>query len=83
MPGGPIIPQGSPPSLATYSPGMKVGEVLYVSITLALDKEGNLVGKDDAIAQTRKFFGWVSTTQEFLAALTVLPLADVPQPEVV
>jgi len=52
MSGIPIIPQGSPPPLAPYSPGMKAGETLYVSGTLALDQEGNLVGKDDAKAQT-------------------------------
>ncbi len=54
MSGSPIIPQGSPPPLVPYSPGMKAGKVVYVSGTLALDREGNLVGKDDAIAQTRQ-----------------------------
>ena len=54
MSGSPIIPEGSPPPLAPYSPGMKAGEALYVSGTLALDREGSLVGKDDVTAQTRQ-----------------------------
>ncbi|MBC7971802.1 MAG: pyrimidine utilization protein C [Verrucomicrobia bacterium] len=55
MPGTPIIPEGSPPPLAPYSPGMlAAGEALYVSGTLSLDTDGKLVGEGDATAQTRQ-----------------------------
>jgi aminoacrylate peracid reductase len=53
MPFEVIIPPGSPPPLAPYSPGAKAGNVVYVSGTLALDGDGKLVGQDDARAQTR------------------------------
>ena len=53
MPFIPIIPKGSAPPLAPYSPGAKAGNVLYVSGTIALDKDGKTVGIGDARAQTR------------------------------
>lgn len=53
MPFMPLIPAGSAPPLAPYSPGAAAGDTIYVSGTLALDTEGKLVGKDDARAQTR------------------------------
>lgn len=53
MPFTPLIPKGSAPPLAPYSPGAAAGDTIYVSGTLALDKEGKLVGKDDVGAQTR------------------------------
>jgi aminoacrylate peracid reductase len=53
MPFEVIIPPGSPPPLAPYSPGAKAGNTVYVSGTLALDSEGKLVGEGDARAQTR------------------------------
>jgi aminoacrylate peracid reductase len=48
-----VTPKGSPPPIAPYSPGIKAGNVLYISGTLALDKEGKLVGANDVQAQTR------------------------------
>jgi aminoacrylate peracid reductase len=53
MPFTPLIPKGSAPPLAPYSPGAAAGGTIYVSGTLALDKEGKLVGKEDVRAQTR------------------------------
>jgi len=53
MPYTPIVPKGSAPPLAPYSPGAKAGNVLYVSGTLAIDKDGKTVGVGDARAQTR------------------------------
>ena len=53
MPFVPLIPKGSAPPLAPYSPGTRAGDTIYVSGTLALDQNGALVGKDDARAQTR------------------------------
>jgi aminoacrylate peracid reductase len=53
MPYQPIVPPGSPPPLAPYSPGAKAGNVVYVSGTLAIGKDGKTVGAGDAKAQTR------------------------------
>lgn len=53
MPIKPVVPAGSPPPLAPYSPGARAGNVLYVSGTLALDAAGKLVGAGDVRAQTR------------------------------
>jgi len=44
MPIKPVVPAGSPPPLAPYSPGARAGNVLYVSGTLALDAAGKVVG---------------------------------------
>lgn len=48
-----IIPPGSPPPLAPYSPGTKAGGFIYVSGTLAIGPKGETVGAGDATVQTR------------------------------
>ena len=48
-----IIPSGSAPPLAPYSPGARADNVVYVSGTIALDSNGKLVGPGDAREQTR------------------------------
>jgi aminoacrylate peracid reductase len=53
VPKRPIIPEGSPPPLAPYSPGVVADNVLYVSGTLAMDAAGKTIGVGDAAAQTR------------------------------
>ena len=53
MPYKVIVPEGSAPPLAPYSPGTRAGNAVYVSGTLALDADGNTVGIGDAKAQTR------------------------------
>lgn len=57
MPYTPLVPKGSAPPLAPYSPGAKVkneaGNTIYVSGTLAIDKDGKTVGIGDVKAQTR------------------------------
>jgi len=53
MPYTPVVPKGAAPPLAPYSPGAKAGNVVYVSGTLAIDKEGKTVGVGDVKAQTR------------------------------
>jgi aminoacrylate peracid reductase len=53
MPYDVIVPRGSAPPLAPYSPGTRAGKAVYVSGTLALDKDGRLVGAGDVRAQTR------------------------------
>ena len=64
MPYDVIIPKGSPPPLAPYSPGTRAGNVVYVSGTLALDSDGNLVGKGDVKAQTRHILESIKTVLE-------------------
>jgi aminoacrylate peracid reductase len=59
-----IVPEGSAPPLAQYSPGAKAGNALYVSGTLALDSAGNLVGKDDVKAQTRHILETIKAVVE-------------------
>ena len=52
----PVIPTGSAPPLAPYSPGVRVDNarrVVHVSGMLALDADGTVVGVGDARAQTR------------------------------
>ena len=49
-----IIPSGSAPPLAPYSPGVKAGETVYVSGVLAMDANGNIVGPGDIKAQTQQ-----------------------------
>jgi aminoacrylate peracid reductase len=53
MPFEVIVPQGSPPPLAPYSPGTKAGNTVYVSGTLALGPDGKIVGESDVRIQTR------------------------------
>ncbi|MCA3106493.1 MAG: Rid family hydrolase [bacterium] len=52
----PVIPPGSAPPLAPYSPGVRVDNarrVVHVSGMLALDADGAVVGVGDVRAQTR------------------------------
>ena len=48
-----IIPHGASPNPA-LSPGIQVGDTLYVSGQIAVDASGNVVGEGDCEAQTRQ-----------------------------
>ncbi len=52
MPKEAIVPAGSPPPLAPYSPGTKAGSTVYVSGMLAIDANGVVIGAGDVTAQT-------------------------------
>ena len=52
MPKTAIFPPGSGTTLAPYSPGTSADGIVYVSGTLALDKEFNVVHVGDAAKQT-------------------------------
>lgn len=52
MPFKPVIPAGAGKTLAPYSPGTTADGIVYVSGTLALDKEFNVVHVGDAAKQT-------------------------------
>ncbi len=49
----PIIPPGASPNPA-LSPGIQVGDTLYVSGQIAVDNAGNVVGEGDCEAQSRQ-----------------------------
>ena len=53
MPKSVVIPKGSAPPLAPYSPGTRSGNAVYVSGMVALDQAGKLVGAGDVRAQTK------------------------------
>ena len=54
MPIEPVVPPGSAPPLAPYSPGVRArGDTLYVSGTLPFDANNDVVHAHDAAAQTR------------------------------
>jgi aminoacrylate peracid reductase len=69
-----IIPTGTQPPLAPYSPGIMAGNAIYVSGTLAFDKNNNVVHKGDAAAQTRHILetikGVLETAGSSLADVT-------------
>lgn len=48
-----IIPPGTQTPIAPYSPGMMADNVIYVSGTLAFDKNNDVVHVGDAAGQTR------------------------------
>lgn len=49
-----ILPPGSPPPLAPYSPGIRADNVVYVSGMLSMDASGQTFGVGDVRAQTRQ-----------------------------
>ena len=53
MPKTAVIPTGTTAPLAPYSPGTLADGIVYVSGTLAFDKQNNVVHVGDAAAQTR------------------------------
>lgn len=59
-----IVPKGSPPPLAPYSPGTKAGNAVYVSGTLALNSDGKLVGSGDVKVQTRHVLETIKSVLE-------------------
>ena len=59
-----ILPAGSPPPLAPYSPGIQADNVVYVSGMLAMDQQGKTVGVGDARLQTRQVLEAVKSVIE-------------------
>ena len=53
MPKTIVVPKGTGMPIAPYSPGTLADGVVYVSGTLAFDKDNNVVHVGDAAAQTR------------------------------
>ena len=51
----PILPYTWPPTL-TFSPAVRVGNLVFLSGTTATDDQGNIVGPGDIVVQTRQIF---------------------------
>jgi len=64
MPKTILIPKGSAPPLAPYSPGTRSGNAVYVSGMVALDAAGQLVGGADVRAQTRAVLDAIKSVLE-------------------
>ena len=64
-----IIPAGSAPPLAPYSPGVNVGNTVYVSGVLAMDSDGKIVGEGDIKAQTRQVIESIKAVVEAAGGL--------------
>lgn len=52
----PIVPAPSWPRSFTFSPGVRVGDLVFLSGTTATDDRGQIVGKNDIAVQTRHIF---------------------------
>ena len=52
----PIAPLGMKDQRPRYTLGWRVGNHIYVAGQLPFDKDGNLIGKGDIKAQTRRIF---------------------------
>jgi len=63
----PINPAGINSNLA-LSPGVRVGDLLFVSGSVAVDGNGNLVGAGDCEAQTRQVMSNIRTIVEAAGA---------------
>ena len=53
MPKTVVLPPGTSAPIAPFSPGTMADGIVYVSGTLAFDKDNNIVHAGDAAAQTR------------------------------
>jgi aminoacrylate peracid reductase len=59
-----VVPAGSAPPLAPYSPGVKAKNTVYVSGVLAMDRDGNIVGSGDIKVQTRQVIESIKSVVE-------------------
>ena len=49
-----ILPPGCPQVLGPYSPGLKMGRMIFFSGQIAQDKDGRMVAPGDVAGQTRQ-----------------------------
>ena len=64
MPKTAVIPTGTTAPLAPYSPGTLADGIVYVSGTLAFDKQNNVVHVGDAAAQTKHVLTTIKSVVE-------------------
>ena len=52
----PIVPGESWPESLTFSPGVRSGNLVFLSGTTGIDERGRIVGIGDIVEQTRQIF---------------------------
>ena len=52
----PVVPNENWPARFTFSPAVRVGNLVFLSGTTGTDDRGNIVGPGDIVAQTRRIF---------------------------
>ncbi len=52
----PVVPKENWPARFTFSPAVRVGNLVFLSGTTGTDDHGNIVGPGDIVAQTRCIF---------------------------
>jgi enamine deaminase RidA (YjgF/YER057c/UK114 family) len=52
----PVVPKENWPARFTFSPAVRVGNLVFLSGTTGTDDHGNIVGPGDIVAQTRRIF---------------------------
>lgn len=52
----PLVPSPAWPAGFTFSPGVRIGNLVFLSGTTATDDKGRIVGAGDIAAQTRQIF---------------------------
>ena len=52
----PILPYNNWPSRLTFSPAVRVGNLVFLSGTTGTDDQGSIVGPGDIVVQTRQIF---------------------------
>jgi 2-iminobutanoate/2-iminopropanoate deaminase len=56
------------PPFSHYTDAVRIGDLLFVSGCIAVDGDGNLVGGDDVVAQTRQVFANLAAILEAAGA---------------
>jgi enamine deaminase RidA (YjgF/YER057c/UK114 family) len=64
----PVIPNDKWPERFTFSPAVRVGNLVFLSGTTGTDDQGNIVGPADIVAQTRRIFEKFSLVLQSLGA---------------
>jgi aminoacrylate peracid reductase len=64
MPKTVVLPPGTSAPIAPFSPGTMADGIVYVSGTLAFDKDNNIVHAGDAAAQTRHVLETIKSVVE-------------------
>lgn len=52
----PVVPNKNWPERFTFSPAVRVGNLVFLSGTTGTDDQSNIVGPGDIVAQTRRIF---------------------------
>ena len=66
----PLAPNPNWPKSFTFSPGVRVGNFIFLSRTTATDDKGVMVGKGDIVVQTRQIFRKFAAVLELAGVAT-------------